>query len=198
MPMRLQKLTVAFALLCAAPFIGSCASNYGEASLTGGFREERLGPADYWINFSGNGYTSAETTQTFWLHRAAALTIENRYDGFMIMSPVKLASNTPPAIHVRYGDLRPFDSISLIVDSGIDGKPFIAARIRFLKAPFEENGATIFDAHRLKAFLDPYVIGKLCGTNVCPHVHKYLFPNYGVEPVTLPPQPATNEKRRET
>jgi hypothetical protein len=189
---------VAFALLCTMPFIGSCASNYGEASLTGGFREERLGPTDYWINFSGNGYTSAETTQTFWLHRAAALTLENKYDGFMIMSPVKLASNTPAATLVRYGNRRSSDGISLIVDTGIDGKPFIAARIRFLKAPFEENGATIFDAHMLKAFLDPYVIGKLCGTNVCPHVHKYLFPNYGVGLPTLPAQRTISEKGRET
>lgn len=195
---KLEKQLLVSCIISAATVLGACASGYGEATITGGFREERLGPMEYWINFSGNGYTSHETTQTYWLHRAASATLENGFDGFKILTPIKLSA-LPPSTELALA-VNPSERVKFqkIVEVGNDGKPYLSARIRFLKAPFEEDGSTVFDARRLKTFLDPYVKSKLCGSNVCPHVHKYLFPNYG-DPIPPRQIPTNNPAgQRET
>jgi hypothetical protein len=56
-------------------------------------------------------------------------------------------------------------------------KPQLSGEIRLLKRPFTPEPGRVFDAAKLQAFLAPYVTGPKCGgDNVCPHVHRYLFP----------------------
>jgi hypothetical protein len=56
-------------------------------------------------------------------------------------------------------------------------KPQLEGQIRLLKSPFTPQPGRVFDAANLQAFLGPYVTGAKCGgDNVCPHVHRYLYP----------------------
>jgi hypothetical protein len=69
---------------------------------------------------------------------------------------------------------------------GSGPKPYLEADVRFLRQPFEAKPPKVFDANALKRTLEPLVNGPKCSeNNICPHVHRYLFPEG-----TLPPPPA--------
>lgn len=56
----------AFSLIALFLLTG-CATPYGSAGILGGFSEKNL-EGDIWrVSFSGNGYTTMETVQTYWL-----------------------------------------------------------------------------------------------------------------------------------
>lgn len=156
---------------CAALMLAGCgASPYTKAGITGGF-EERVISADIReISYYGNAYTNEETVQSYWLHRAADVAIAAGYDGFEIVDRVRL---------IRFEGAPASPRVTPVVESGLAGKPYLVARIRLLRAPLAEAPGAVFDARALKAFLDPYVLGEKCGSNVCPHVHRYLYPGFG-------------------
>jgi hypothetical protein len=156
--MRIPRPALAAAL---ALLLSACASAYAPESITGGFTEQRVSDTTWWVAYAGNGYTTAETVQTYWLYHAAELTLAKGFDGFQILSPVTLTQAEPQAGLIR---------------AQVFLKPQLAGDIRFLKAPFTAVPGKVFDARRLKALLAPYVLDKRCGSNVCPHVHGYLFP----------------------
>ena len=55
----------------------------------GGFSVLEL-RADVWrVTFGGNGYTTTETAQTYWLNRSADLTLEKGYNAFEILSDMQ-------------------------------------------------------------------------------------------------------------
>lgn len=172
--MRITALFAAMAL-CA------CASTYGDGtqSITGGFFQRQISENVWQVEYSGNAYTTEETVQSYWLYRAAELTLEQGYDGFRIDSRVELAgrlANMQPAQYPA-GEAQ----LTPIVQRGFDGKPFMIASITLLRAPLPDEPRRVFDARALRTFLDPLVNGEKCGGNVCPHVHRYLFPGFGGE-----------------
>lgn len=170
------------ARLCAVVMLGltSCASPYDSSGLTGGYSDQQLEPGIWRVRYGGNGYTTPETVQTFWLYRCAELAKEQGYDGFEILSNLQLTSL----------DRRGADTahLKVLTHGGGGGgafiyiapgmpKPWIEGDIRLLKAPFTVNVPKVFDAGALLAALQPIVKGKLCDLgNVCPHVHHYLIP----------------------
>jgi hypothetical protein len=166
------------ALVAAIALAGCAASSYGDGSrsITGGFYQEQISETVWRVSYFGNAYASDETVQTYWLYRAAELTLEQGYDGFRILSNVRLTQTPSAAMPARFqpGEAR----FIPIVQSGLDGKPYMIADISLLRAPVPEQPRITFDARALQTFLAPYVHGELCGTNVCPHVHRYLFPGF--------------------
>jgi hypothetical protein len=171
---HLSFRATAFALLVAA--LSACASGYHDATLTGGFQEKRLSSTSWWVGFAGNGYTTAETVQSYWLYRCAEITLEQGYDGFEILTPIELTSSRAPAASAMGGRLVRIDSREEMQRYEGAMKPQLAGQIRLLRKPFEPVPARRFDAAELKNFLAPYVAGKKCGSNVCAHVHRYLYP----------------------
>lgn len=161
--------------LMAAIVLAGCATEYGTQDLTGGYTEHQTAPDRWQLGFAGNGYTTQETVQTFWLYRAAELTLQQGYDGFEILSNITLLSfPAEPDGNAKLFNASAGGS-SLLVP--VYYKPTMWAEIRLLKKPFAGKPPRIFDAATLKAALEPYVKGKLCsGGNVCPHVHSYLKP----------------------
>lgn len=159
---------IVVALVCIVA-VSACVSGYGPSSLTGGFEEQRLNDVTWRVTYNGNGYTTEETVQTYWLYRSAEITLEQGYDGFQIISDVELTSLPDAEAHIVPA-----------VESGF-GKPYMVADIRLLRAPLPEQGRHVFDARALRTFLAPFV-GDLCSGNVCPHVHRYLFPGFGQAP----------------
>lgn len=70
---------------CATPTPYQAATTAG-ASVTLGFKEQKLENNRYRIVFGGNSLTSRETVETYLLYRAAELTLENGYDGFEVVN----------------------------------------------------------------------------------------------------------------
>lgn len=164
----MSPLRIIIGLIGALALV-ACASSYGPSSMTGGFAERQLREGVWRVEYNGNGYTSEETVQTYWLYRSAELALEQGYDGFQIISNVELTA-------LPDGEAR----IVPAVESGL-GKPYMIADIQLLRAPLPPQGRHVFDARAMKAFLETYVT-ELCQGNVCPHVHRYLFPDFGAAP----------------
>lgn len=179
--------TIAIAVLLAG-----CATPYTSDGLIGGFSEKQLEPEVWRVTFAGNGYTTPETAQTYWLYRAANLTLDNGYDGFQILSninlvrgygsqhePVMLAAGAAPIFIPMYTPDVPH--------------PSLEADIRLLKLPFTPVPDKLFNAAVLKAQLDPIVNGPKCNmNNVCPHVHHYIYEPTNTMPTpSAPPASAT-------
>jgi hypothetical protein len=158
-----------FAAVLAFSLTG-CVSTYSEESITGGFWDQQIAPAAWIVGYSGNGYTSHETVQTYWLYRAAEITLAQGFDGFEIVAGKDSGSALLPDL----------------IDEGLIGKPNLMVNIRLLEKPLPERPGQTFDAMALKAFLQPHVEGEKCDGNVCPHVHKYLLPGFAKE-VAAPP-----------
>ncbi len=178
----MKKIFIACAL---AIFLSGCATPYQPTGMTGGFRELQL-KEDIWrIGFSGNGYTTHETAQTYWLYRCSELALEKGFDGFELLSNIQLVLPFSPEqfFGTQEGFKPTKNAAPVYVPIYTDQSRFprIEADIRFLKKPFEPAPPKVFDAHELKSTLDPIMQTEKCsagGTsgNVCPHLHEYLFP----------------------
>ncbi|MEQ1489906.1 MAG: hypothetical protein ABL932_05095 [Terricaulis sp.] len=166
----MSGLKASVGLACAL-MLSACVSGYSPSSITGGFEQQQLSDTTWRVTYNGNGYTTEETVQTYWLYRSAEIAIEQGYDGFQIISDVELTA-------LPDGEAR----ILPAVESGL-GKPYMVADIRLLRAPLPERGRYVFDARAMQTFLAPYV-NELCNGNVCPHVHRYLFPGMMAEAPT--------------
>ena len=168
-------------LLAAAVVVGlsACATSYQPLSFSGGFRSKQIEGQVYRVTFSANGYSTAETAQTYWLYRCSELALEKQFEGFEILSNINLVMPlAPEQFFAPQPGVRKVQYVytPIIIDSGY--KPFIEADIQLLKGPITAAPPRVFDAAKLQALLDPYVKGEKCNAgNVCEHVHKYLFPD---------------------
>jgi hypothetical protein len=79
----------------AALLLAACATPYTESSIIGGFDAKELREDVYRVAFGGNGYTSNETVQTYWLYKCAELTLEKGYYGFEILSDMRFVMDRP-------------------------------------------------------------------------------------------------------
>ena len=91
----MSKLACITAIVLAASLL-SCATPYqarGYLNVTdGGFSEQELESGLWRVRFEGNPDTTEETVQTFWLYRCAELALQKGFDGFAILSPIRLTS----------------------------------------------------------------------------------------------------------
>ena len=156
---RRRSVGLAFAVLATCMAVTGCATNYGEQSLTGGYSEQNVG-ADQWVvRFLGNGYTTPETVQVYWLYHCAEFTLAKGYKGFAILTPLDLAADGDAARRMRAAVV----TKAAYFDDN--------AQVTFKPRPERH----VFDAAALKAALAPLVLGPKCGGNICPHVHSYLY-----------------------
>jgi hypothetical protein len=64
----------------------ACATAYQPEGLSGGFTDMKLAKDLYQVSFVGNGYTSSEQVNRFFLRRCAELTQQMGYEYFIIMN----------------------------------------------------------------------------------------------------------------
>ena len=178
----MKRIAIVFSVTSAALLLAGCATGYKRMnafSISGGFTDKDLGKDVWRVEFSGNGYTTSETAQCFWLYRCAELTLEKGFDGFEILSDVRLTQTLPPEQAFGPGDLRarPVQYYPIFIPTDDSGKPYIQADILLLKGEVTSEPPKRFDAHRLKAALAPHVEKPIkSGGNVDPHIHEYLLP----------------------
>jgi hypothetical protein len=89
-------------LAVAAVALASCATSYQQESFTGGFDVLELRPDVYRVSFQGNGYTTRESVQVYWLYRCAELAVEKGFAGFEILSDLHFVTRRP-SIDERIG-----------------------------------------------------------------------------------------------
>ena len=82
-------------LAAIAVSLSSCATPYAQSGLTGGFDVQELRPDVFRVSFQGNGYTSKETVQVYWLYRCAQLALEKGFSGFEILSDMQFVMRRP-------------------------------------------------------------------------------------------------------
>jgi hypothetical protein len=84
-------------LMLAAVAVGlaSCATPYAEQGLLGGFVVKELRQDVYRVSFQGNGFTSRESVQAYWLYRCAELALEKGFAGFEILSDMQFVMRRP-------------------------------------------------------------------------------------------------------
>jgi hypothetical protein len=75
--------------------LASCATPYQPQGVIGGFEVKELRSDVYRVSFQGNGYTSRETVQAYWLYRCAELAIEKGFTGFEILSDMQFVMRRP-------------------------------------------------------------------------------------------------------
>ena len=84
-------------LAVAAVTLVSCATPYQNYGLTGGADFKELRPDVFRVSFGGNGFTTRESVQVYWLKRCADLAIEKGFTGFEILSDMQFAMRHPSA-----------------------------------------------------------------------------------------------------
>ena len=149
-------------------------------SVSGGYTEQEISQSLFKIKFSGNN-TDLLTVQTYWLYRAANLTLEKGFDGFEILDPSSADDPTKKFLSSHYRVRCP--DLNLICSKGTR-TPWIdaLATIRVINAPIDTIPYKLFNARTLKEQLEPIVNGKDCGdpglvfgtAKVCPHDKSYL------------------------
>jgi hypothetical protein len=150
--------------------VSACATSYSSEGLTGGYSDKQLEPTIWRIEFAGNGDTTDETVETYWLYRAAEVTLANGFDGFKVLSnilligvPLRVAANGAIFIPIPMYTAPTY-------------KPSLSGNIKLLKLPFEAVPGEVFNAADLRKQLDPCVNGPKCDKgNVCPHTHPYVY-----------------------
>jgi hypothetical protein len=93
-------------LAAAALLLAACATPYTESSILGGFDAKELREDVYRVSFGGNGYTSTETVQTYWLYKCADLALEKGYYGFEILSDIRFVMHRPESQEAVTGTMR--------------------------------------------------------------------------------------------
>ena len=83
-------------MAAAAVVLASCATGYQQNTITGGFDAKELRSDVYRVSFQGNGFTTRETVQTYWLNRCAELAVEKGYAGFEILTDMRFVMRRPP------------------------------------------------------------------------------------------------------
>ena len=164
---RLGLLLGSIALSCCA---ATANAPQGGGIFSSGFTASPVGDDGYYVAFSGNGFTTDETVQTYFLYNVAVLVLNKGYEGFeLASSTVDVTSGNPGGIG---------GPATALLLTGVLNHSALQDNIRVLKKPFSPMPPKVFDASALKQALEPYVNGKKCnGGNVCPHAHYYLYPD---------------------
>jgi hypothetical protein len=75
--------------------LASCATPYTQQGLIGGFDVKELRSDVFRVSFQGNGFTTRESVQVYWLYRCAQLALEKGFTGFEILSDMQFAMRHP-------------------------------------------------------------------------------------------------------
>ena len=176
---------LARAILILALLTALCGCNIGAAPYRKadagdllGYSEHRVSGDVWHVGFNGNINTTSETVQAYWLYRCAELALAMHYDGFEIISNIRLTMTLPAS---ALNDTRGIEKVNgtiytpiYIPSTGNTQK--IEADVRFLHGAVIPAPPIRYNAAELKRTLDPIVNGKKCDDgNVCPHVHDYIY-----------------------
>ncbi|MGY3453223.1 CC0125/CC1285 family lipoprotein [Bradyrhizobium sp. USDA 4353] len=91
----MRRILMSLAVTAAAFTLVSCATQYTQSGFTGGFDAKELRSDVYRVSFRGNGFTTKESVQVYWLNRCAEIAVEKGFTGFEILSDMQFAMRRP-------------------------------------------------------------------------------------------------------
>jgi hypothetical protein len=113
------------------------------------------------------------------LYHCAELTLSKGYEGFRILTPINLSAvqilKRPPNSNPEVLKVHSGGYVIYSYSYNEANKPSITGDIQLIHKPFTPVLAKLFDAKNLESVLHSYVKGSRCGTNVCPHIHSYIY-----------------------
>ena len=86
------------AVIACVALLAGCATAYGPAGATGGYKDTKIDDETYQVRFDGNGKTPREMVWNYWIYRCAELTVQNGYQYFAKMTAA------PPKVSATDGD----------------------------------------------------------------------------------------------
>jgi hypothetical protein len=159
-------------------------------NIRGGYSERNRGHDVWRVTFGSSSPTTPETVQCYWLYRCAEIALDKGFDGFEIVSNIRLVTSKLPEEFLAGGArVQPANWVKIPLEAlfanggfgpkGEGGDPLsIQADILLLKGPIAARPPRVFDARKLKTALAPHVSEPMKShTNVKPHVHDYLRPD---------------------
>ena len=90
-----RALAACVAASCVLAGVAGCASPYGENTLFGGYRSDRLDASHWRVQYDGNGNTAREQVWAYWIYRCAEVTRQNGY-AYFAMLPADWKPSVPP------------------------------------------------------------------------------------------------------
>lgn len=171
------RAMVLFGLLCSVLLAG-CSPVYGPATSAGsnGFSERQVAPDVWRVRYQAGPGINWNSLRSYWLQRAAEVTLAQGYDGFELITDVALGSATQPTDETPF-QLASIMIIPVFIPAGAPPTNYalLEGDIRLLRAPIRPVPFKLLDARRLQAALAPYLANLTCnGRNVCPHETTYL------------------------
>lgn len=79
-------------LFTAVALLAGCQTPYQPSGLTGGYNDHPIDPQTAHVKFVGNGHTSREMVEHYFLYRCAELTAQAGYRYFMVLPKVAMGS----------------------------------------------------------------------------------------------------------
>jgi hypothetical protein len=169
----------ACAILATAFLVSGCsATPYKSYGARGGFQEKKLSENRFFVRYEVNGHATKLTLQSYWLYRAAQVTLENGYDGFAIAPDPVIHAH--PLNHTLLtsqdaGLPHKLQMSSHLISVGTGYAPSMAGEIQLLKAPLTADPPRVLNARVVVAALQPVIEGAKCAReNVCVHDSSYL------------------------
>jgi hypothetical protein len=95
---------------CAAVFaatlaLSGCGTPYGSSGLTGGYSQSKVNERLLKVDFSGNGYITADRIQLFALYRCAEVARDAKKPYFTLYDSLMAAARDNPSSQPRVGTL---------------------------------------------------------------------------------------------
>lgn len=171
--------------------LSGCVAGYQPQSdipfmnIRGGYSARNRGHDVWRVTFGASSPTTPETVQCYWLYRCAEIALDKGFDGFEIVSNIRLVTSQLPEEFLSGGArVQPANWVQiplylLLAGGGGGSDPlYIQADILLLKGPIAARPPRVFDARKLKAALAPHLAEPIKSrTNVKPYVHDYLRPD---------------------
>jgi hypothetical protein len=85
----------AIAAACLSVLLTACVTAYQPNGATGGYTDRRIDDETYYVKFQGNGNTSRELVQRYFLFRCAELTEQSGFKYFVILPPSASLGSEP-------------------------------------------------------------------------------------------------------
>ena len=172
-----MKVWASFVL---AMLVVSCATQYTQNSVFGGYSDTKIDETHYQVKFDGNGHSSQERVWSFWIYRCAELTKQKGFVYFALEKPGPKVSAMPDAARRSFASYSEEDVPAKIRTAGATYTPIYIPGARIttwhtnaIVAMYNDptpEGVIVLRAQSVLDDLDPYVKSNGAGTPIAKDV----------------------------
>lgn len=176
--MRAGRRALLAAVMLALALAG-CATAYQPEGATGGYTDKKLADDTYRVSFNGNGYTSRQAVEKYFLYRCAELTLKHGYAYFQVFS-AKQVSLAPPVEQGRFVRTAYVPSVTYVPDGAVE-RWIVTGVIRMFPKDIMVVGDDMFDARDVVKTLGAEVRSGNPSSHI-PHKYRRIEGKFPVMP----------------